>query len=361
MEQVSPREVLQVLEKRFRERLDKARIYPRLIHQVAPHLRRLRCMEKFLELGCMPYISDSAPPRGFLPFKGVKGLKALSIYGLYPFLHFFDGRIFLDMDATVYGKRLYIELGEALPTYLPIATNQNDGEKINMSCGELRRCLDDVRRYTGVLRKYIRADYPPALPREEFEAILCTSYLHNCMSVSWPHRDLFTPFLIFRTLTASELKAVKIREEERMEQQKRSWKWFESLPKRDRVSDENDCIYEVEVEALPRELFEKIIDVADKAYLSHSFHSLYRMTRLGISTPINYLLAAKILEKRGFTASLYRPRQKTSKTAPTLIMHLTILYDYFHVFIKPKPLEQLPKTKLAKPIITSKRLMLVEP
>lgn len=367
MEQVSPKEVLGYLEARFRSRLEKARLYPELINGVAPHLRRLRQARKFLELGCQPWLGKyGEPSMGFLPYRGP--LKALSIKSTALSLHNFEGKILVDTDIIIANKLLYFEIGEALPTFLPIPTKED--EQITMSKQEIMQSFRNITNYTRTLRRYISISYPPKLPAEDFDVFLIRRAIFDGVRLGWSDEYLFTSFNIFRTYTASE----KARSEREAAERKRRLndekKLVESLPKKGEIPTPHGTIYEIDVSALPEE-YQIISKVADKAYVAHIDveYRYYTSISRSISTPLNHLITMKILASAGLRPHLYRRDTQpfyvndTAVNLPNSVIHIKYLDNYVF-FITPKPARVLRKTMkipLAKPIITSKRLILIEP
>ncbi|MEM4342106.1 MAG: hypothetical protein QXF97_06095 [Candidatus Caldarchaeum sp.] len=337
---------MQVFERRFRERLEKARIYPDFVHSIAPHLRRLRYLKKALSLGYKPYLFGGELERAYLPYHGRLEIFGLNkTYRIQSELVGYDGRVFLNTGTSMHNKTIYLELGEALPPFFPTKPN----EPITVSKQEFLKMFNECKRYMRRLSRYMDVSYPE-IPDEDFEVVFTRRWNYDLIDLIWIPKDLFTTAHIYRTLTDKEKRRIEQRERLLMEYRR-------SIEEVRKLREIAPGFYEVDIQSLPSALVEKISDVAEKVYIIKGYY--YYQAQLGMSANLSTLIACKILRDRGIDVRLHRRINSRFHEPPADAPKELIRTEDF--YIKPKPVKELPKPPLAKPIITHKRVILLAP
>lgn len=361
MEQISSREVIRVFEKRFRQRLFKARINPELVEPTAQYLRRLRFLKRLAEKGAEFYLRADEGEEWGLPIEGryVKFLGVVNSFLRYFCIWRVSDEAFLDTSFKLKNKSLCLYAGKALPPFFPSIP---DGEEfLTMEAKEFEKILSRVRRYCRLLSENgVKVEPPQTLPKEVEHVVFSKRYTYpssQYKSFEWRDYYLFTIYEMFRPMTEEERK--KVEESRRKEEERRT---MEKIIERSKLlfSYDGSDLYEVD----PAQL--NLGEVAEKTYLINYrlLYSYFSPRSPGLSTPLNFLVAYSALSERGASPTIYvRERfapEEVRQLLPKKVLK-TDAFDDYAALIVPKHSHRLPKPKLAKPIITRKRLILVNP
>jgi len=121
-----------------------------------------------------------------------------------------------------------------------------------------------------------------------------------------------------------------------------------------------EAVYEVDAASLKRLGWLPVSDVAARAVVVKGGYVF--TCGIGVSRPLSYLHALRVLEERGVSASLVASSKELPLPRPLGIRVESLHSDcYYTVIIFPKPLRELPPVRAAKIIRTRNRIILVNP
>jgi hypothetical protein len=122
-----------------------------------------------------------------------------------------------------------------------------------------------------------------------------------------------------------------------------------------------EAVYEAETASLKRLDWLPVSDVAARAVVVKGGYVF--TCGIGVSRPLSYLHALRVLEERGVSASLVASSKELPLPRPLGIRVESLHSDcrYYSVIIFPKPLRKLPPVRAAKIIRTRNRIILVNP
>jgi hypothetical protein len=361
-EEVSYREVLNVLEKRLEKRLKKASMYPELLNACLPTARDIRALNilrsKGAELrliGPINQLSRSihAIERKYLPLYNVCRRLSLNTYHL-------DGINYASTRILYKGSHVGVYLGERYPlirfsTDPLILTRQeflSIYNRIRRYCKAIGYPLEDVKdveRYD----EFIMRSYDASLPNIRLRTILDIEDFaekYDVISVATSEEGLTDDEVLW------------IQKLERLAEA--GTKLHQSSPHGYGFR----AVYKVDACSVERLTGLPVADIAESVWLIKSTYNLFTRRSIGISTPIGYLHASRLLEERGVPTVLVELswRMKLQGVRPPRPLGIQVYEIYadglgYCIVIFPRRLKMLPPIRTAKVIRTPRKIMLVNP
>ncbi len=374
-EPVSFREIMPELERRFKERLHKARIFPDLLQGCLPAARRLKWFQDLRRVGAELYLLDKMEGTyGVLPTDP----KYLRVYALCSRLRFptfaVERQVFTDAMTSYMGKGVAVYLGEWEP-FIPFR-----GDPLRISWREFTGVVEDVRRYmAGLKRRGVRLDSDLKLNlnlrgvRDDNPVFLTDGIRDEFMT---EHRFLgfvseFAEYSRAYTAYTEEMRRLEMErvmaEKEREEDEaRRAEALFAAGVRREIAPPPYEItVSEVGAEALEDIFGIRVVEVARRVLVYRARQQrIFDAVRVGISIPTALLHALRYLQAAGLTASLVRPPSWLRFDLGLRVgirvkdLHLCNGYDY-HVIVLPKRLSELPPIPLAKVFRSGRRIVVV--
>ncbi|MDT7878121.1 MAG: hypothetical protein RQ798_00255 [Candidatus Caldarchaeales archaeon] len=364
MDSVPYSEVLGVLRRRLDGLLRKASLYPELLSACQPTARRMRVVEEL------------RARRAQLVLMKPEDMKETSyrihaIQDRYIPLYRLCRRLRLDIrsiNGEVYAFTGITYGGGVVAAYLgerrPIVPSSADHPPISRR--EFARIYEEIRAYC----KRVGENPPTVLNegawrRDEF-------FLWN-WDADYPKREGVRFVRVLEIYPFAEahdfiLVAVPTEEEERERAERRERERIrvaaieELVASAGRVVFEGggEAVYEVDAASLKRLDWLPVSDVAARAVVVKGGYVF--TCGIGVSRPLSYLHALRVLEERGVSASLVASSKELPLPRPLGIRVESLHSDcYYSVIIFPKPLRELPPVRAAKIIRTRNRIILVNP
>jgi hypothetical protein len=346
MEPISYSEAMHPIEERLKERLERARIFPELIHQCETSFRTLKTLQILREHGCELFISAGMPEISFGD-KFALDENGLKIYRKCRRIHPWNSLAYRGREVylTVWGwdmsnKYLIAYLGEWRPFI------EFQGDPLKMNGAEFHKLLKPISLYAR------RLGISLALPRS---AITNKDEVLLVRSAEPPK---FAKYLCnLSKFTEYDRAYVLGKMDKWMGRQERLRKTFAALVRGGVSEDGLTKVNPLEFERAFELPGGSITDVAKDEVIIARNDEVWKSTLA--EAPTEHLHAMKYLMRRGLkNLGVATTQTKSGKW----VVGIEIMSGAgFVAIVVPKAREQLPPIPLAKVVMKKKGLALVTP
>ena len=365
MDSVSYSEVLGVLRRRLDGLLRKARLYPELLSACQPTAHRLRIVEALRSgRAQLVLIRPSemekrscrihAIMERYIPLYRLCRRHSLEVRSI-------NGEVYASTGVRYGGGLVAAYLGERHP----IISSSTD--PLTISRQEFMRIYEEIRAYCRRL-----GESPPTILSDE--AWRRDEFILTSLGADRPEAENVRLVRVLDVYYFAEVHDYAVAavpaEEEREETERRNRETerraaaieeLASSAGRAVFEDARKAVYEVDAGSLGRLDWLPVSDVAARAVIVKGSY-ISNTCGIGVSRPLSYLHALRVLQERGINARLVASSETLPLPKPLGILVETLYKNgWYSVVIFPKPSRELPPVRAAKIIRTRNRIILVNP